>query len=74
MNDTQFEQLHEVLTRIADGIEDVKHALDDVHNSPALYTAFALLVQDKDQTKESAARSAWAISKAIVEADNSYKW
>jgi len=74
MNDEQFNQLHEVLTRIADGIEDLKYSLDDVHNSPALYTAFALLVQDKDQTKESAARSAWEISKAIVEADNSYKW
>jgi hypothetical protein len=74
MNDEQFNQLHEVLTRIADGIADLKYSLDDVHNSPALYTAFALLVQDKDQTKESAARSAWGISKAIVEADNSYKW
>jgi len=74
MNDEQFNQLHGVLDRIADGIEELKYSLDSVHNSPSFYAAFALLVQDKDQTKAGAARSVWEMSKAIIEADDSYKW
>jgi hypothetical protein len=77
MNDEQFNQLHEVLTRIADSLDDVENAIHGIHDSRYFYAAMSLLTVSKEKhedydaaSKEVIAARAWDMADKLIDMEN----
>jgi len=78
MNNSQFEQLHEVLTRIADNLDDIENAILGIHDSRYFYAAMSLLTVSKEKhedydaaSKEVIAARAWDMADKLIDTESS---
>ena len=76
MNNSQFEQLHEVLTRIADNLDDIENAIHGIHDSKYFYAAMSLLTVSKEKhedydaaSKEVIAARAWDMADKLIDTE-----
>jgi hypothetical protein len=77
MTNEQFRQLHEVLTRIADSLDDVENAIHGIHDSRYFYAAMSLLTVSKEKhedhdaaSKEVIAARAWDMADKLIDTES----